>query len=212
MDARRLLAVLLIALVTAGGAAAQVPGGYTPREGDVIFQSFPHSPLTDAIETATDSPFSHCGLVVREKKGFAVLEAIGPVTPTPLAQWIARGRDGGFAVYRLKPEHAGKIAPLVAAARRYQGRPYDIRYRFDDERIYCSELIYKAYRDATGGEELGEVRRLGDLKWQPVEDFIRKIEGGGLPLEREMITPRDLSEAVQLEPVLVHQIDGPTGF
>ncbi|MDQ8205862.1 hypothetical protein, partial [Pelagicoccus sp. SDUM812003] len=76
-----------------------------------------------------------------------------------------------------------------------------IQYDFDDEKIYCSELIFKAFRDVFH-EDLGEVVTLGDLDWRPYEEFIRSIDPS-LPLERKMITPRHLSEAAQLEPVCV---------
>ena len=38
---------------------------YMPRDGDVVFQSLPHNPLVNAIEGATNSRFSHCGIVAR---------------------------------------------------------------------------------------------------------------------------------------------------
>jgi len=38
---------------------------YRPVEGDLLFQSLPHCPLVDAIENATQSSYSHCGMVVR---------------------------------------------------------------------------------------------------------------------------------------------------
>ncbi len=93
------------------------------------------------------------------------------------------------------------IPAIITAARAYLGRPYDIRYRMDDEHIYCSELIYKAYRDATGGT-LGRLVKLSELKWQPFAKLIEEMEGGPPPLDREMITPRDLAAAEQL--VLVY--------
>lgn len=64
----------------------------------------------------------------------------------------------------------------------------------DDGRIYCSELIWKAFQRATG-EELGRLQSLGELNWNPYAEIIRKIENGKLPLERRMITPRSLTEA-----------------
>ena len=68
----------------------------------------------------------------------------------------------------------------------------------DDESIYCSELIYKAYRDATKGS-LGKLVKLGDLKWRPYQQIIERLEGGPVPVEREMITPRDLALAEPLQ-------------
>ncbi|MBK8477907.1 MAG: hypothetical protein IPL39_16855 [Opitutaceae bacterium] len=71
-----------------------------------------------------------------------------------------------------------------------------IHYSFDDKRIYCSELIFKAVKTVTG-RQLGKVERLGDLNWEPHEAFIRSIEGI-IPKDREMITPQALSAAKEL--------------
>ncbi len=50
---------------------------YAPREGDVVFQSLPHGDLVDAIEGITHSPYSHCGVVLRDAKGqWVVIESI----------------------------------------------------------------------------------------------------------------------------------------
>ena len=78
----------------------------------------------------------------------------------PLARWINQARDRHYGVFRLGAKHAGHIPDFIRAARKYMGRPYDIRYRMDDEKIYCSELIFKGYRDATG-EELGKLVKFG---------------------------------------------------
>jgi hypothetical protein len=173
---------------------------YSPQEGDILFQSLPHNPVIDAIEGCTGSPFSHCGIVVKNKRGWWVLEAIGPVQEGPLSRWVAQGRDLQFAVYRLKPGHQPKIPAMIAEARKFLGRPYDIQYELDDAKIYCSELIYKGWLAATN-EKMGTLVKLGDLNWKPHEPVIRTITNG-LPLERVMITPRDLAAAKQLEPIL----------
>ena len=186
------------------GAAA--PAEYEPQAGDFVFQSLPHDPLVDAIEGSSGSPFSHCGIV--KKRGvvkphdpaWVVIEAIGPVKETRLPFWIAQGRDSAYVVFRLREPLAKNIPAILAAAGKYEGRPYDIHYDMDDEKIYCSELLYKAVRDATG-RKLGKIRKLGELNWRPYEQVIRHIESGSLPLDREMITPRDFSEAPELREV-----------
>ena len=199
------LAVLCFAatlLATAGCEAGSEPS-YEPRVGDLLFQSSPRGPLVDAIEGASESPYSHVGMVVQRGNQWFVLESGGGggVATSPLDGFILRGRQGSFAVYRFQDRYTKKIPEIVAEAERFLGRPYDIHYEFDDAKIYCSELIFKGFKAATG-EDLGRVRKLGDLKWQPYEAVIRQIESGGLPLERPMITPRDMSEAGQLELVM----------
>ncbi|MCE9603608.1 MAG: hypothetical protein K8U03_01755 [Planctomycetia bacterium] len=174
-------------------------GDYEPRVGDILFQSLPHNALVDAIEGASKSPYSHCGIVADKGGAWVVIEATGPVVvETRLDPWIYNGRGNRFAVYRFDEKYSPKIDAVVQAARKQLGKPYDIHYEFDDEKIYCSELIFKAFRDVTG-EELGTIRKLGELDWKPHEAVIRQIERGGLPLERPMITPHDVSIAKQLQ-------------
>lgn len=197
---RILAAVVVVLALAAGALRAGVPADYAIAEGDIVFQSLPHSPLVDAIEGATHSPWSHCGIVVRRGDGWAVLEAIGPVKFTPFDDWVAQSRDDRFVAYRLREPDTKVVAAMIAAAATFLGRPYDIRYQMDDEKIYCSELVAKAFNRATG-RPLGEPRRLGDLDWKPHEALIRQIEGGGLPLDREMITPQALTESPELAKV-----------
>jgi len=192
---------LLILVACLGCTEGNVRGDYMPQVGDVLFQSLPHNELTDAIEGASKSPYSHCGIVVRRGEAWLVLEANGPgVREIELDRWIRQGRGAGFATYRFEAKYTPRIGSIIAAARKFLGKPYDIHYDMDDGKIYCSELIYKAFLDATG-EELGTIRKLGELDWKPHEAIIRKIENGGLPLERRMITPGDMAAAKQLQPV-----------
>ena len=138
---------LLLACCTVGlrGAAEET---YQPKEGDVVFESLPHNALIDTIEGSTGSPFSHCGILHQTGGAWVVIEAIGPVKETPLAAWIAQGRDGHLSAFRPKSAYASKIGAFITAAQGYVGRPYDIHYSMDDEAIYCSELIYKAFLKA----------------------------------------------------------------
>ncbi len=199
MTSRPTIASAFLALLVLLAGCSAVPREYAVQEGDILFQSLPHGALVDAIEGVTVSIYSHCGIVARKDGAWFVLEAIGPVKETPLDDWIRRGRGSYFDAFRLKPDLQPKIPAILTAARAYLGRPYDNHYDFDDERIYCSELVFKAVRTATG-VSLGKVERLGDLNWQPHEAFIRSIEGY-VPKDREMITPRALSEAPELTQV-----------
>jgi len=179
---------------------------YEPQDGDVVFQSLPHGPVVWAIEGVTKSPYSHCGIVAKKDGQWIVYEAYRGVSATPLKEFLFRGRGGGFVVYRLRDEHREHIPETIQCCEKYLGRPYDIRYRLDDEKIYCSELIWKAYRDATNGQQLGTLVKFGEMNWQPYETLIKQIEGGEVPVDREMITPVELARARQLEPVFSHNL------
>lgn len=178
---------------------------YQPEEGDVLFQSLPSPPgldVVDAIEGATECPFSHCGVMVKKNGEWFVLEAMVPtVQEVPYARWIQRDK-GRFAVYRLKEARRIMIPAWIKEMRKQMGLPYDFRYRMSDEEIYCSELPFDAWKKLTG-EDMGKIVKLGDLKWEKYRKVIQEIEGTEeIPVEREMITPRDLAGAEQLELVL----------
>lgn len=171
---------------------------YVPQDGDVVFQSLPRSPLTNMIEGATGSPYSHCGLVVQEDGRWYVYEAIGDVHRTPLAAWFWRSRGYCFAAFRLNDEQRQHVPKMIEYCHACVGLPYDLRYDLDDERIYCSELVSKAYRHSTG-EMLGKLVKVRDLDWEPYRAQIEQLNGAPVPLDRELITPRDLAKAEQLQ-------------
>jgi hypothetical protein len=197
---KRLGLVFALAAVVAWAGVALLAEPYEPQEGDVVFQSLGPNELSAVIESATRSPYSHCGVVLREGDRWVVIEAVGPVKKTPLAVWVEQGRGRKYAAYRLTDGFRAKLPEFRRELESFLGKPYDIRYQWSDDAIYCSELVYKAFERATG-ESLGRRQKLGELDWQPHEEFIRRIERGGLPLEREMITPVALSNAPQLSRV-----------
>ena len=199
---RRILAALSLSLASCSSSGNSSKGaGYQPAEGDILFQSLPNPAgmdLVDAIEGTTGSPYSHCGMVFQEGGEWKVIEAIGPVKITPLKSYVARGRGGKVWAYRLDEASRKHVPAALAAMKQDLGKPYDPRYRFDDEAIYCSELIWRGWKASTG-KEIGKSVTLGSLNWRPYQPVIEAIEGrGNLPLDREMITPRDLAKAKEL--------------
>jgi permuted papain-like amidase YaeF/Yiix C92 family enzyme len=162
--------VIVFALLVARAAAG---GPSDPRPGDIIFQTS-RSAQSQAIQLATHSRYSHMGLILRHAGALEVLEAAGQVKFTPLAQWISRGEGEHFIVKRLKDpsrmSDPGSLARLERAALEFTGRPYDLYFEWSDDRIYCSELVWKAY-DRGLGLRLGELARLDsfDLSNQAVK-------------------------------------------
>jgi len=162
------------------------------EEGDILFQSLPHGPLVDAIEGTTRSEWSHCGILVRKEGHWVVAESIGEVRYTPLFRWILRGRENNLAAYRLKNKIEIDHDDLIDEIDVYLGRPYDYRYAPEEDEIYCSELVYLVYKNRFD-IEVGSWQKLGDLNYTDFEPFIKKMEGGNLPLERLMVTPVNLT-------------------
>ena len=155
---RSLLAALLF-LVACNASQAK---DFTDwRDGDLIFHDSGGSSQTEAIFSATGSRFTHVGIVRLTQNGPVVVEAIGPVQETPLEEFKERGVGGRYAVYRMRHFSPQQAKRVLTAAKRYYGRPYDPFFRLDDERIYCSELIWKAFHAV--GLDLGETQRFASL-------------------------------------------------
>ena len=104
---RRLVSLLcigipVVAVVIAFGCVVGQPHlrywNYEPREGDIIFQSLPDGALTRMIEGATNSPWSHCGIIANEDGQWVVYEAYGAVQRVTLHEFHSRGRGFRFAV------------------------------------------------------------------------------------------------------------------
>ena len=135
------------------------------RDGDLIFQTS-LSGQSRAIQEATGSKYSHCGIIYRDGCDYFVYEAVQPVKSTPLAQWIARGKGGHYVVKRLAGADSllteRNIAAMRREAARFAGRDYDLTFGWSDDRLYCSELIWKIY-DRALGIRLGNLQRLGDF-------------------------------------------------
>lgn len=167
------------------------------REGDIVMQHLP-STLGSVIADVTNSPYSHMGLVVQKNGRFTILEAIGPVKYTTLQDWYAQGYGGWVAV--LRPRHLSphQVESAIIKAKELIGTPYDLQYELDDKKIYCSELVYKAYLRGPG-ITFGKVEKLRDLDWKPHELYIRYLAGGLLPLDREMVTPASIARDNGLE-------------
>jgi hypothetical protein len=200
-------AVLLLVALFVGGAGwlafsvHQTLAKYQPEVGDVLVQSItPCGRLLRTVKGVTESKWCHCGVVDRKDGRWVVCEAVGDgVRYTPLVFFLLRGDEIDFEVYRLAGESQQRAADLAKCCSAYVGRPYDIQYELDDEKIYCSELVYKAFRDATGGQEVAQVQRFGDLNWQPHKDDIIHYHGSDdLPLDREVVTPVSLTRSQQL--------------
>jgi uncharacterized protein YycO len=161
--------------------------------GDLIFHTS-LSAQSKAIQAATKSKYSHCGIVYREGNRCYVLEAVQPVKTTPLDQWIARGQNQHYVVKRLKNADQvltpDVLAKMQQIGRQFVGKDYDLAFGWSDEKIYCSELIWKVYQRAVG-IEIGRLQKLQefDLTGNLVKQKLKERYGNRIPLDETVISP-----------------------
>ena len=170
-----------------------------PQPGDVVFQNTPGQQAM-AITAATDSIYTHCGVVMHRGGKPFVLEAVQPVQIIPLAQWKARSPKT-FKVMRLKDPSV--LTPIAFAkaerwARQNVGKDYDGRFQWSEDRMYCSELVWKVFKHATG-VELSPVKRFADfnLEHPRVKKLIVQRYGSlqHFPKHEKVVAPSDLEQS-----------------
>lgn len=174
------------------------------RPGDIVFQTS-RSAQSAAVQRATRSPLSHMGLVLPHGGGLFVYEAVGPVKYTSAAEWIARGADGRVVVKRLRaPPSSEDVDRLVREAEAFRGKPYDAAFGWGDDRLYCSELVWKTYQRALG-LELGALSRLRDFDLGDplVQAKLHERYGARIPLDEPVIAPAAIAASALLVDVPV---------
>ncbi len=125
-----------------------------------------------------------------------VFEAVQPVKFTPLKAWLARGKGGRYVAKRTRqPLDATALAIFHRQAQRYVGKPYDLTFEWSDERMYCSELVWKLYKEA--GIELAPLAKLGsfDLSDPVVQKILKQRYGSNVPLDEPVIAPSALFDS-----------------
>lgn len=166
------------------------------REGDVIFQTSMsrQSPL---IQIGTRSKISHCGIIVMNNGKPYVLETHKTLVLTPLNKFIARGEGGRYWIKRSEREN------IKIKYGHYLGKPYDLAFKFDNNKFYCSELVFDIYQKQLG-IELAEPKRVKDyliLFTHKLPKIKREMKSRHISLEQKAIAPVDVFNSDYLESV-----------
>lgn len=130
------------------------------KDGDIVLQTST-TRQSAAVGMASGSLYTHMGIIKMTDKGPVVVEAAGPVRETPLGEWIKRGYLERMTVMRYKDLPSSKAKKILNEAKRYYGQAYDTMFIFDNGKLYCSELVYLAFKRA--GLEIGMVQQVRDM-------------------------------------------------
>jgi hypothetical protein len=169
------------------------------QTGDIIFQTS-LSEQSEAIQLATKSKYSHCGIIYKKGDAYQVFEAVQPVKYTPLDEWINRGKNGEYVIKRLinadsilTPDNLNKMKQVEKA---FKGKPYDMTFEWTDDKIYCSELIWKIYKRGAG-IEICKLERLRDFDLTNKKFKIKMTERykDKIPLDALVVSPKSLFES-----------------
>lgn len=177
----------------------------TFQNGDIIFQSS-HTGQSLAVQLATHSKYSHCGMIWWEGGNCYVLEAVNPVKVTPLEEFITHGDENHYVVKRVKglrdtisiTQFNQKLDETFIE--KYKDKPYDIYFGWGDDKIYCSELVWKLYKETTG-LEVGKLQKLKefDLSNPIVKKKLKERYGNHIPYNESVISPSGIFDSPLLE-------------
>lgn len=101
---------------------------------------------------------------------------------TPLKTWEERGRFGAVKAYRV----TNKDIKIKYAE--YLGMPYDLAFKFNNGKMYCSELVYEIYKKQFG-IEICKPKKLKEYNTLGIRDVAKNR---GMNLNQLVVAPSDL--------------------
>jgi uncharacterized protein YycO len=169
------------------------------KSGDIIFQES-ESSQSKAIQLATHSKYSHCGIIYKNNGKTYVLEAVQPVKLTTLDVWINRGKNKHFVLKRFnKSLNEIQIRRMQLVGQKMIGKPYDFWFNWSDDKIYCSELVWKIYYEGAD-IKLSELEKIGQFNLNSREVRNKLIErySKTIPLGESVVSPASLFNSKNL--------------
>ena len=158
------------------------------QEGDIVFIES-QSSQSPYIKVGTMSKWTHCGVVVNTPQGLKVLEASKTVRLTSFANFIGSAKNEHWTVKR--PEQ--KLTRPISYSQ-YLGMPYDLEFKFDNGKMYCSELVWLIYKDQ--GIELCKPRKVSSFVLTRIPKVKRLIQKRGISMDQTAVAPVDLYKAI----------------
>jgi|ERR1700682_1683648 len=193
-------------LALSGFQVGEVPPSL--RDGDIVFHDS-GSDQSLAIKILTHSPYSHVGIYL----GGFVYEAHKGINKTPIAEWSKRPRwathknETPWKALRLKDHHEGLSAAETEKLKAFftpevMGREYDSKFEWSPDKLYCSELVWKAYKSQLG-IEVGALQTFSAFDFSdPRAKQLAQDRYGGvdkLPTNETIVTPQAIYESDLLE-------------
>ena len=167
----------------------------TLQTGDLIFQ-YTNTRVARVTEAITKSPITHVGIVIVENKKVRVLEASSKVKYTSLKSFLLKSKNGWVAVRKPAKELTEKqMESLRLEAKKWIGKPYDSQFSWGDDKIYCTELVYKMYENI--GLKISALEKVSVILEDNEDNvmlnkYIKKVYGS-----KHKIKKRDINNNIQ---------------
>ena len=158
------------------------------QEGDVVFIES-QSSQSPYIKVGTMSKWTHCGVVVNTPQGLKVLEASKTVRLTPFAKFIGSAKNDNWTVKR--PDQ--KLEKPISYSK-YLGMPYDLEFKFNNGKMYCSELVWLVYQDQD--IELCKPRKVSSFLMTRIPKVKKLMQKRHISMDQMAVAPVDLYKSI----------------
>lgn len=156
--------------------------------GDIVFIES-QSTQSPYIKLGTMSKWTHCGVIVDSPEGLKVLEASKTVRLTPFNTFIGRAKNDNWCIKRPKQRLKSPVS-----YRKYLGQKYDLEFKFNNGKMYCSELVWLIYKDQ--GIELCRPRKVSSFIFTRIPKVKRLMDKRNITMDQEAVAPVDLYKAI----------------
>lgn len=169
------------------------------KSGDIIFQTNTAG-QGRAVMLATKSKYTHVGMIFYEGSQPYVYEAVQPVKKTPLSVWITNGEGSHYVVKRLINADSILTENVLEKIKinfyTFNNKNYDLYFGWDDQKLYCSELVWKLYKNCTG-LAVGKLSHLKDfdLSSLEVKSILANRFGKNIPYNEIVISPQAIFDS-----------------
>jgi len=95
------------------------------------------------------------------------------------------------------------LAKMKQVGDKFKGKSYDLYFEWTDEKIYCSELVWKIYNEGAN-VKIGDLEKLSEfnLSHKIVKQKIRERYGENIPMDEKVISPAKMFHSDKLKTVL----------
>lgn len=182
MKINEIIVAIVLTLIAANSCSAS-PSKFS--EGDVIFIES-QSSQSPYIKLVQGSKWTHCGIIVNTSNGLQVLEASKTVRLTPINTFISRSKSGFKVVSPKSP-----LKPIKY--QKYLDIPYDLEFKFNNGKFYCSELVYQIYKDQ--GITLTYPKKVSDYWFTRVPKIRTIMKKRNIQMNQEVVSPKDIYQS-----------------
>ncbi|MBR6655083.1 MAG: hypothetical protein IKL20_00565 [Alistipes sp.] len=160
----------------------------TLREGDILFietTSF----QSKFVKLGMMSIWSHCGIAVNTPEGVQIMEADTTVRILPIEKFVDKSVGKKYIIKRPEQQLTQPIDKD-----KWLGKWYDLKFSFDNDEVYCSELVWLIYKEQ--GIELCPPIKINEhfmVRLPMMQDALRER---GISPEQYAVAPCDLLRAL----------------